>query len=234
LRPGHLAQVDLGDPGRVREQDLHLAPGLGAPEPGFHPQRAARHALVVQQPAPAGVDEEGLAVVAEVDLLAEVEALDRRVAADPGAIPAAEQEPEGSQVGMRLRPAVRHRWAHRPGPGHPAHRAEPSGSPGTAARRQSPPPPRPRRTRLPPAPRSSSLACPQCMQAATRTPPAAPATCRPPAAGHDGARSTGPVSGRELSGARVRARAKVRPWQPTPWSSKLLPARTSPSDAARP
>src|SRR5262249_5210834 len=142
------AQVDLGDPARVSQQDLDLALGLRPPEPGLHRKRTARHAVGVEQPAPADVEKVGLAVVAEGELLAELEALDRRVAAYARALPAAEQEHEWSQVRMRLRRALRHRVT--PGPGSP-HRAGPGGSPGKAAGRQSPPPPRPRRTRQLPA-----------------------------------------------------------------------------------
>src|SRR6516225_6637511 len=57
-------------------------------------------ALLVQPPGPADVAEERLAVLAELDLLAEPEGLDGRVPADPGALPPPEQELQRRQVRM--------------------------------------------------------------------------------------------------------------------------------------
>src|SRR5579875_1277563 len=96
----HLTEVDLGDAGRVRDQHLHLALRLGAPESGLGGQRLADPALRVQPPGPAGVDQIRLADVAERQFLTELEALDRGVAAHAGALPPAEQERQRRQVGM--------------------------------------------------------------------------------------------------------------------------------------
>jgi hypothetical protein len=103
---GDLTQVDLGDARRVGQQQLDLAVGLGAPEAGLGGQGAAEVTLGVQQPGPAGVAEERLPVVAEHHLLAELEAVDGRVPADPGALPPADQEGQRGQVRVQRRPLI--------------------------------------------------------------------------------------------------------------------------------
>src|SRR6516165_11998479 len=74
------------------EQHLDLVVWLRAPETRLHRQGLDLVAIVVQAPAAAGVGQVGLPDVAEDDLLAEPEALDRGVAAHAGALPPAEQE----------------------------------------------------------------------------------------------------------------------------------------------
>ena len=71
---------------------------LRPPESCLHRQRPADGAIFLYQPGPAGVDQEWLAVMAEADLLAEVGALDGRVADDARALPPAEQERTGSSA----------------------------------------------------------------------------------------------------------------------------------------
>ena len=62
---GDLAQVNFGDPGRMHQQHLHTTLRPRPPVPRLHVRRPAETAFLVQQPGPAGVDEERLAVVAE-------------------------------------------------------------------------------------------------------------------------------------------------------------------------
>src|SRR6266571_2578544 len=102
LPAADLAEVDLSEPGRVREQYLQLVVRLRAPEAGLHRQRPADVSRVVQQPGPARVDEVRLPVVAERDLLAEPETLDRGIAAHARALPAAEQEKQRTEARVRL------------------------------------------------------------------------------------------------------------------------------------
>src|SRR6185437_3094065 len=87
LGAGHLAVVDLHDPAVVREHDLQRAVFLRPPEPALDVRGPEDVPLLVEQPGPGGVDEVGLAVVAERHLLAVARALDRRVAEYPGALP---------------------------------------------------------------------------------------------------------------------------------------------------
>src|SRR6266571_2583221 len=68
----------------------------------FLRRRPADVSRVVQQPGPARVDEVRLPVVAERDLLAEPEALDRGIAAHTRALPAAEQEKQRTEARVRL------------------------------------------------------------------------------------------------------------------------------------
>src|SRR5580658_4714617 len=95
--------VDLADAGRMGQQDLDLVVGLRPPEPDLHGQRPPDRAVRLEQPGTAGVDQERLAVMAEGELLAEVHALDRRVADDASAFPPAEQEAQRRDRRMRLR-----------------------------------------------------------------------------------------------------------------------------------
>src|SRR6516225_2061874 len=87
-------------------------------------------ALLVQPPGPADVAEERLAVLAELDLLAEPEGLDGRVPADPGALPPPEQELQRRQVRMNRHGgsvcSVVFRQRRRPGtPARPRRRTRP-------------------------------------------------------------------------------------------------------------
>ena len=101
-----LADVDLHVAGRVGQQHLEVAALADPPEAGLAGQRAHLGALVVQQPGLAAVVQEGPAVVPELDLLAEVGRLDRRVPDHAGALPAADQpgqrDERGGQVGVQL------------------------------------------------------------------------------------------------------------------------------------
>src|SRR5215469_9973867 len=76
----------------VCQYDLDTAILLGAPVAGLSRQRPADCAVRVDQPGPARVDQERLAVMAEGDLLAEVRALDGGVPDDAGTLPPADQE----------------------------------------------------------------------------------------------------------------------------------------------
>src|SRR5580693_1265592 len=121
LDPGarYLAQVDLDDPGGMREHHLDLAVRTRAPVPALGAERRPELSFFVQPPGPAGVDQERLAVMAEADLLPEPERLDGRVPADPGAFPPPEQEAQRLKVRMYRHGVLRPRTPARPRTGTP-------------------------------------------------------------------------------------------------------------------
>src|SRR5207253_2272622 len=72
----------------------------------LRPERPPPGPVLLQQPGLAGVDEEGLAVVGERQLLDEVERLDRGVVTLPEALPPPEQEAQRRQVRVLWRQFV--------------------------------------------------------------------------------------------------------------------------------
>src|SRR6478672_11524702 len=93
-----LAVVELDDPRRVGEEELDLPVGERPPEPQLGRQRSHLVPRLVEEPGAAVPLEERAAVVADLDLLPEVGRLDRGVADDARALPAADQPGQGREL----------------------------------------------------------------------------------------------------------------------------------------
>ena len=104
-RPPDRALGHLGQPKGMRECELDLPwARAGTEEAAFEMQR---HRVVPQQPTPLGVEEERVADVVEVHLVAVAKRIDRRIVAGPAASPRSEQE--GERLDVRMQRRLRHR-----------------------------------------------------------------------------------------------------------------------------
>src|SRR5690606_10171896 len=170
----HPAVVQLHDPGRRGDQHLHLTgrpvgPDHRPPPAALPRGRPYRPGVPVEQPRPGLVRQERAAVVADADLLAVVELLDRRVAAAAPPPPQPDERQQRQHRRMRVRPATgrivavpvrvrRHRWSVQP---RRWQRLTPPPRPTFTARETSPPASRPNpATRPPPNPISVTMTPP--------------------------------------------------------------------------